>query len=91
MSAPQLTVFVQGQGAVNADQYNTFVQGCDTFAELRAFVGIPGMQVYARGQTVPNDSFQGNFYWDVSATGPDDNDNVIIPPGAASGGWVRLD
>ena len=49
MSAPALTQYVQGQGAVSADGLNTFLQTCDTIAQLRSFIGTAGIQVYVRG------------------------------------------
>jgi hypothetical protein len=90
MAAPQLTRFVTGQGATTGDMLNTFAQTCDTYAQLRAFVGTTGIQVFARGTAAPNDGGQSFFYWDSSAIGPDNNFTIIIPPAAASGGWVRI-
>ena len=90
MTAPALTQYVTGSGSVTGDMLNSFEQTCDTFSQLRAFVGTTGMQVFARGTSAPNDGGQGAFYWSSNAVGPDDNFTVIIPPGAASGGWIRL-
>ena len=90
MSAPDLQVYVTGSGTVSGDGLNTFVSGCDTLSQLRAFVGIEGVQVYARGQNAIADGGQGNFYWSLNVVSPDDNLNVIIPPGAGGGGWLRL-
>jgi hypothetical protein len=90
MTAPALTVFVTGSGAVTGDNLNTFVSSCDTYAQLRAFVGTSGVQVFTRGSAAPNDGGQGFWYWDSSAIGPDNNITIIIPPAAASGGWVRI-
>jgi hypothetical protein len=90
MTAPSLKVQIQGQGVVTADDLNTYQQTCDTFADLRAFIGIPGVQVISRGQSAINDGFGGVFYWNASGTGPDDNLNDIVPPGVALGCWTRL-
>lgn len=90
MSAPELTVFQQGQGVVSADQLNTFVQGCDTLSELQQFIGSTGLQVYLRGYSAPGDGGQGTFYWSPNPTGPGNNTTIVVPNGAASGAWVRL-
>lgn len=91
MSAPDLTVFVTGGGAVTGDNLNTFVQSADTMAELRAFVGIQGIQVFVRGTAAPNDGGQGFFYWNVNGTAPDDNGvTTVVPYGSGSGEWTRL-
>lgn len=90
MTAPSLTAFIQGQGACSADNLNTFEQTCDVVAQIREFIGLPGIQVYVRGISAPNDGGQGPFYWQAVVTEPDDNFNYIIPPGSATGGWVRL-
>lgn len=90
MSAPALTVQRQGQSSVSADNLNTFLQTCDTVAQLRAFVGIQGVQVYVRGVFTPNDGGAGNFMWDATGTAPDDGTNIIVPPAAGAGEWVRI-
>ena len=75
---------------VSSDQLDTFEQTCDTFADLRAFVGTTGIQVFARGQSVPNDGLGGAFWWNDGSTAPDDNLNVIVPSGALAGAWNRI-
>ena len=90
MTAPQLTVQIQGQGVVSADQLNTYEQTCDNVPELRAFVGAPGVQTFIRGLSTPGDGGAGPFWWNPSGTGPDDGVNIIVPPGAITGCWVRL-
>jgi len=91
MSAPALTAFVDGQTApVTADNLNTFVQSCDNTSQLRAFIGVTGNQVYLRGIDAPGDGGQGIFYWNGSASGPDNNSSIIVPTGAAAGAWIRL-
>lgn len=91
MSAPQLSQYASGQAAaVSGDQFNTFIQSCDTIAQLRAFVGTRGMQVLVRGAAAAGDGGGGSFYWVSTATGPDDNASVIVPPAAAIGAWVLL-
>jgi len=88
MSAPALTQFQQGITILSADALNTMVQACDTFAELRGFVGTAGMQVYARGQAAPGDGFQGMFYWNANLVGTDNNYSTIVPSGSVQGCWV---
>lgn len=91
MSAPTLTVQIQGQGSVTADQLNTYEQTCNNIADLRAFIGAPGVQVYMRGDVTPGDGGEGEFYWDATSTSPDDNGVThIVPAGVSVGGWVRL-
>jgi len=91
MAAPSLTIQQQGVTQVSADNLNTYEQTCDTFSQLRAFVGTAGVQVYARGQSAVSDGYQGNFYWNASLSGAiDDNVNTIIPGGVTLGGWQRL-
>src|SRR5574337_226282 len=95
MAAPTLTQYNNGQGLVSADQLNTFQQTCDNLAQLRDLTGTVGMQVYVRGTVVPGDGGHGEFYWNVTATGPDDNSSVIVPSGnstilSSAGAWVRL-
>lgn len=88
MSSPSNAVQVQGQGSVDADQLNTFVQYADTFAGLRAFTGTDQMTVWCLGGTAVNDGYQGAFYWN-SAVAADDGANNILPSGSTSGGWTR--
>ena len=85
----QLSKQVQGQGVVPANVLNTYVQSCDTRAQLKAFTGQTGIQVYMRGYTAPNDGGQGNFFWSSSSTGPGDDTSVIVPYGATQGAWIR--
>jgi hypothetical protein len=90
MSAPQLTQYIQGQGAVTADGLNTFLQTTNVVADLRSFIGVTGMTVQVRGQNTVNDGAGGTFYWNPLGVGPDDNLNIIVPFGAATGVWTRL-
>lgn len=83
--------YVQGAGSVNADNLNTFVQSCDNVAQLRAITGVSGMQIYARGTTVPNDGGQANFYWAETATAPDNGVTIIAPTDSTVGRWISLD
>lgn len=89
MTAPQLTAYKQGQTVVSGDRANTMVQSCDIISQLRAFVGVTGIEVLARGQFAINDGNGGLFYWDATATGPDDGINVIVPPSSKTGAWIR--
>lgn len=86
-----LAVYQQGGNPVNADGFNTFTQSCDVFADLRAFVGTDGIQVFARGKTTVDDGSQGYFYWDTSQVAPvDDNDDTIVPYGSSGACWTRI-
>lgn len=91
MSAPVLSTFQNGISQVSGDQLDTFNQTCNIPSDLRAFVGTVGVQVFMRGFTSPGDGGQGQFYWNVSGTGPDDNGVTnIVPTGAATGCWTRI-
>lgn len=89
MSPPQLTISQQGTGIVSADLLNTYEQTCDTFADLRNFTGVSGMQVYARGGAAIADGLQGVFYWNASVSNPvDNNATIIVPNGSVQGAWL---
>lgn len=90
MTAPQLTRYVNGQGIVSGDQANTFEQTCDDVVQLRALIGVTGMQVFIRGFVTPGDGGAGPFYWNTTATGPDNGNSVIVPQPGVPGAWVRL-
>jgi Pectate lyase superfamily protein len=90
MAAPQLIVQIQGQGTVSADNLNTYEQTCDTVAELRAFIGAPGVQVFIRGYVTPGDGGAGPFYWNTTSIGPDNGTSVIVPQPGVPGAWIRL-
>lgn len=89
MTAPKLTVAIQGAGEVDADQLNTYVQSCDTAAQLAAFIGGPGVEVLLRGLVAINDGGGGTFYWNASGTANDGFSN-IQPSGVTLGCWTRL-
>lgn len=90
MSAPALTQYVQGVTTPSADNLNSMMQTCDTFADLRGLVGVPGMMVVSRGAFSIGDGLGGSFYWSAAGTGPDDGINQIAPFGASVGVWIRL-
>jgi len=90
MSAPSLSTYQNGSGQVSSDNLNTFCQTCDTIAQLRAFTGIVGIQVYVRGFSAVNDGGQGNFYWNIAGSQVDNGTTVIVPSSAATGAWNRL-
>lgn len=92
MSAPQLTVQINGGPGVSGDQLNTYGQTCDTAAQLRNFIGVPGIQVYMRGQSAVGDGYQGVFWWNYSASSPVDDNGIttIVPNGAGTGCWSRI-
>lgn len=90
MTAPALQTYVQGQSVCSADNLNTFQQTCDTFGNMRALVGVVGMQIFTRGGTAIDDGYQGNFYWNAASVAAASND-VVVPNGAGSTGrWVRI-
>lgn len=88
---PSLAVQPQGQGVVNADNLNTFLQVALNVAQLRTFVGLQNMTVWMLGTTTPNDGGQGPFYWSSAATGADDNGATTIQPNGVTGPgrWLR--
>lgn len=86
---PSLVVQVQGQAAVSADNLNTFIQVCDTAANLANFTGLPNMTVQLLGLVTPGDGGQGFFYW-ANGVFTNDGINVIVPYGVMTGAWLRL-
>lgn len=91
MSAPENTVYADGGAPVTGDGLNTFVQTVFTVSDLRAFVGVPGMQVIIQGTTAAGDGGQGVFWWNATGTAPDDNGaTTVVPSGAGEGIWSRL-
>lgn len=87
----QLTNYQDGGNPITADGLNTMLQTCDTMADLRGFIGQTGMQVYVRGFTAVGDGGQGDFYWNATGTGPDDDGVTnVVPYGAAVGCWTRI-
>lgn len=89
MTAPALNVAIQGEGEISADNLNTYQQTCDTIADLRDFIGAPGVQVLARGLVTAGDGGAGLFYWVEGGTAADDGLTVIVPDGA-TGLWLRF-
>ena len=91
MSAPALQVQINGNSTLSGDNCNTYQQTCDTAAQLRGFIGVPGVQVYMRGQSAPADGYQGVFYWNVSGNAADDNGvTTVVPNGSGTGEWSRI-
>ena len=90
MAAPQLTAVVPGLGVVSADTFNTYEQTCDSVAQLRLFVGKPGIQVFTRGLAAANDGGAGPFMWNATSTSADNGTTVIAPTGLNIGRWIRL-
>jgi len=88
MSIPANGTFSNGIAVISGDELNTFVQGDQTAAQLRSFVGQSGMSVFLQGITTPLDGYAGMFAW-ISGTGyVDDNLNTIVPS-SSSGAWLR--
>lgn len=90
MPLPVLQSWQNGIGSVGADNFNTFLQACLNFAQLRTFPGLQNMIVYVLGQNAPDDGLQGPFYYNQLATGVDDNTNIIQPFGVTVGRWLRV-
>ena len=90
MTAPLLNAAIQGQGTISADNLNTYIQNCTNIAQLRSFVGLPGMCVFIDGSIVQGDGGAGPFYWNTTSTGPDNDSTVIVPQPGVPGAWVRL-
>lgn len=90
MTAPALAVQIQGQGAVSADNLNTYVQWCTNVAQIRAVIGLAGMAVYVEGLSTADDGGEGTFVWFATVSESDDGKNYIIPAGSNGGGWVRV-
>lgn len=88
--APALRVYFAITDQPSPNNLNTFEQTCDNFGNLRAFVGIQGLQVFARGRASIADGYQGVFWWNPNSNLSDDNINTIVPAGAAVGAWWRL-
>lgn len=87
---PANTVFQQGQGVTSADNLNSMIQWVSSVAQLRAFTGLPTMQVALQGSVTPGDGLGGDFYWNATATATDDGITVIRPSGVTVGAWLRL-
>ena len=91
MTAPSLNVYVNGQGQVSADNFNTFMQTCNIASDLRAFAGTLGVEVYMRGFSAIGDGGQGIFYWNTGSTAADDGGvTTIVPSSSTAGAWTRL-
>jgi hypothetical protein len=91
MSVPENQVYIDGQGQLDADGLNTFVQLARTMSDLRAFTGISNMQVAVLGQNAVNDGGGGSFYWNAGSTANDDNGiTTVVPSGSTQGAWSRL-
>ena len=90
LTAPSPTVYYAGVGVVTADQYNTFVQVCYNYPQMRTFAALDNMVVLALGTAIPNDGGQGHFYYNASSTAADNNSTVIVPTGNTVGAWIRL-
>jgi hypothetical protein len=90
--APPLPfVQAQGQGAVSADQLNTFVQTVVNYAQLRTFTGLTNMVVQVQGATAPSDGGQGVYWYNAASTAADNNSTVIVPSGnVGQGAWLQI-
>jgi hypothetical protein len=87
---PALMTFVQGQAVTSADNLNTLVQQCNTFADLRSFTGLTNMLVFCKGGSAINDGLGGSFYWNATAVGTDNNSTFIVPTGSLIGAWILV-
>lgn len=91
MTAPTPTQFVEGQGAVSADNLNTNVQAAESPAQMRSVVGVPGMNLLLQGQVTQGDDGTGFYWWNALGVHADDDFNYITPYGSGSGQWERYD
>src|SRR6185369_8145666 len=82
-------VYVDGGPSVTGDNLNTFPQICNTFSDMRAFIGVDGMAVVVKGGAAVGDGNGGWFYWNSAATAADDDLSVIVPNGSGPGAWLR--
>src|SRR5208282_5584257 len=91
MSVPSLQLYVQGKGAVSADNLNTFPQTATSVVVLREFTASAYMLVYLQGYEVAGDGGQGFFYWNSAGTAPgDDGTTTVQPYGQSVGEWTRI-
>lgn len=88
MTQPSPAIQYIGVGVVGADQYNTYVQVCLNYAQMRTFTGLSNMAVLALGGSTPADGGQGIYYWNATSTAPDNNSTVIVPSGSTQGAWL---
>jgi hypothetical protein len=87
---PSNTTFSNGLGVVPDDSLNTFTQTCQTFAQLRLFVGLVGMAAIVQGGAAPGDGQGGIFYWNAGNY-TDNGMTVIVPPAAfGQGAWLAV-
>jgi hypothetical protein len=89
MAVPFNSVQYSGQGAVGADQYNSYVQVVANVAALRAFTGLGNMLVACLGTSSPNDGGQGFYSFNAASTSADNGNTVIVPTGAVQGAWLK--
>jgi hypothetical protein len=89
MAAPFNSVQYSGQGAVGADQYNSYVQVVANVAALRSFTALDSMLVACLGTATPNDGGQGFYYFNASSTSTDNGTTVVVPTGAVQGAWLK--
>jgi hypothetical protein len=88
---PLPTVFVNGNGVLADQNLNTFVQGGMLLANARLFTGVSNMTIFLIGLSYANDGNGGTFYWNATATTPDDGGATTIAPNSnAAGRWIRL-
>jgi hypothetical protein len=90
MAPPLPTVFAQGQGAVSADNLNTFIQTVLNYAQLRNFPALAGMVAYAQGAATADDGGQGFYYYVTTGNYTDNNSTVIVANGTVQGAWLQL-
>lgn len=90
MTLPALSVQIQGQGSVSADNLNTYFQTCTNIAQLRAFTGVDGIEVFVRGAVTAGDGGGGNYYWNSQSTAADNGTTVIVPVGSVKGAWLLI-
>ena len=89
MPIPFNSIQYTGQGAVGADQYNTYMQVVSNVAALRSFTGLANMLVAVLGTNTPVDGGQGFYYFNATSTAADNGTTVIVPMGSTAGAWLK--
>ena len=89
MAPPLPSVTAQGSGVVSSDQFNTYVQVAQNFAQLRTFTALNDMAVFCLGGVSEGDGLQG-WFWYNSTSSAVDNGSTVIKPTGAGGAWLLL-
>lgn len=90
MSVPSLNSYQPGIGVFTADWANGLTQSGALISDLRAFSGYQNMTVFTIGAVSAGDGGGQLYYWNSTATGPDNNSTIIVPNGTTQGAWVSV-